>query len=68
MLPEPPQEVLQAAAARRTQARAHTPLGSDLAVLPPLPKPDPGHLLKDFCKSSLFQQGLGAELSCVHSV
>lgn len=55
-------------AAWRTRARAHTQLSSDLAFLPPFPKPNSDHLLKYFCKSSLSQEGPGAEFSCLYSV
>lgn len=49
-------------AARHTRAHAHTQLSGDLPFLPPFPKPNSDHLLKYFCKSSLFWEGLGAEL------
>lgn len=50
------------------QARTHTQLSSNLAFIPPFPKPNSDHLLKYFCKSSLSQEGPGAEFSCLYSV
>lgn len=66
---QPPQEHAgRQHIARCTRARAHTQLSSGLAFLLPFPKPNSDHLLKYFCKLSLFQEGPGAEFSCLYSV
>lgn len=52
-------------------ARGHAPTHSSAATwhfFPPFPKPNSDHLLKYFCKSSLSQEGPGAEFTCLYSV
>lgn len=69
----PSTEGLQMGLARSTAPRTlgHVPTRRSAAawhLFPPLPKPNPGHLLKYFCRSFLSWEGLGAEFSYLYSV
>lgn len=66
---QPPQEHAgKQHAAQCTQACTHIQCSSGLAFLPSFAEPNSDHLLRYFCKSSLFQEGPGAEFSCLYSV